>query len=255
MAAVYCIEDDKFLYSDSIDKHIAPASLTKLLTASVVALQYISEDTVVNVGSEQALVPEGSSICYVLPGHSLVLSDLIAGMLLVSGNDAAYAVAVTVTRAAAGDAEMSNEDAVKYFCGLMNGFAEKIGMTDSHFTTPDGWDDDEQYTTAADLAALAKYALSVEMIREIVGTYRKDVIYDSGETNSWKNTNKLLDPESMYYREDAVGIKTGTTEKAGNCLIAAVRASDKTYITVAAGCSSDSERYKLTNELLKNTVN
>lgn len=252
-ATVYCVEDDKMLYSDRIHEHIAPASLTKLLTASV-ALKYLSDYTIITVGSEQSLVPAGSSICYVLPGHKLELSDLLTGMLMVSGNDAAYAVAVSVARAVSGDASMNDVDAVEYFCGLMNGFAEDIGMTESHFSTPDGWDDNGQYTTAADLVVLARYALSVPVIREIVGTYTKKVVYYSGEVANWTNTNRLLDPESPYYCQSAVGMKTGTTEKAGNCLIAAIEADEKTYITVVTGCGSTEERYELTAQLIEDHI-
>ena len=241
----YCVEDNKLLYSKNADVRIAPASLTKMLTASV-ALYYIDPDEVFTVGSERKLVPEKSSLCLILPGHRLTLYDLIMGMLLASGNDAAYTVAVSTARAVYPEAVMEDAEAVECFCGLMNGFAEELGMSHSHFTTPDGSDDKDQYTSASDLLLLAKYALSVSEIREIASTYRKYVVFESGENITWTNSNKLLCPDSKFYSEYAVGMKTGTTSRAGNCLISAFERDGKTYISIAAGCLTDSDRYKLT---------
>ena len=246
-AAMYCHDDDTLLYADNIHVRTAPASLTKLLTASV-ALKYLSPDTVCTVGTEQSMIGEGSSICYVRPGQELLLSDLITGMLMASGNDAAYAVAVNTARAL-DDPNMSDEDAVSFFCGLMNDFASEIGMTESHFTTPDGWDSEDQYTTAADLIILAGYAMTVPEINSITAVYEKNVVYYSGESNTWHNSNKLLDPDGVYYRPDVTGLKTGTTENAGSCLIASFEQGGRTYITVVVGCSSDDDRYVLTLKL------
>ena len=87
-SAMYCIEDDIVLYADNIHTRTSPASLTKLLTAST-AFRYMEPGTVCTVGTEQSMVGEGSSICYVRPGHELTLHDLVTGMLMASGNDAA----------------------------------------------------------------------------------------------------------------------------------------------------------------------
>ena len=219
-AAFACADDGELLYYDNINEHIAPASLTKLLTASV-ALHYLSPDTVVTVGSEQNLVRSGSSLCLIRPGHKLKLYDLLTGMLMASGNDAAYTVAVTTARAVKPDTAMTDAQAVAYFSELMNSYASSIGMKDSHFTTPEGWDDASQYTTVSDLLILANHAFSIPEIKTITGTYQKKVYFVSGENITWTNTNALLNPNSAYYCADAVGIKTGTTASAGNCLIAA----------------------------------
>jgi len=245
--ALYCVEDKRFIAGEDIDVHVAPASLTKLLTASV-ALRYVKPDEVFTVGTERDLVNSGSSLCLIMKGHKLKLYDLITGMLMVSGNDAAYTIAVSAARAVSGDSAMSDTEALAYFCGLMNDFARELGMKNSHFTTPDGWDDPEQYTTAYDLALLAKYALSVPEIREIVSTRQKYVVFESGENITWINSNKLLNPRSEFYCENAVGMKTGTTESAGNCLIAAFSKNEKTYISVVTGCDTDYDRYSITKE-------
>ena len=243
--ALYCIDDNELIYSQNADQRIAPASLTKLLTASV-ALYYISPDQVFTVGSEQELVPAKSSMCLILPGHRLKLYDLITGMLMASGNDAAYTVAVSTARALNSEIPMTDSEAVDYFCGLMNDFAKNLGMKNSYFTTPDGSDNDGQYTTVNDLLLLSEYALSVPEIRDISSIHQKYVVFESGENITWTNSNKLLCPDSRFYSEYAVGMKTGTTNRAGNCLIAVFVKDGKTYISIVAGCFMDSDRYRLT---------
>ena len=252
-AVFYSVDDAEILYEYNIDEPVAPASLTKLLTAAV-ALKYISPDTVFTVGTEQQLVPNGSSVSFIQEGHCLKLYDLITGMLLVSGNDAAYTVAVSTARIVSDDSFMTDNEAVDYFCELMNCFAVEIGMTNSNFTTPDGSDNLGQYTTTRDLLKLAEYALTVKEIREIVCIEQKYVVFESGENITWTNSNKLLNSESGYYCADSIGVKTGTTTKAGSCLIAAFCSNDKTYISVVTGCSTDADRYKVTMDLFNKYI-
>ena len=250
-AALCCIDDGTLLYADRTDARIAPASLTKLLTAAA-ALKFLSPDTVCTVGSEQSLLHPHSSLCLIKPGHRLTLRDLLAGMLIASGNDAAYTVAAVTARAVSGS-QLSDAEILPVFAGLMNSLAAEIGMKNSRFVYPDGWDDPAQYTTAADLLRLGAYALSVPEIREITGTFRTHIVFRSGENVSWTNTNLLLDPQSAYYCADAVGLKTGTTAAAGHCLLAAFVRGGKTYLTAAAGCRSNADRYRLTAALLQKT--
>ncbi|MCR5601031.1 MAG: hypothetical protein K6G33_09875 [Ruminococcus sp.] len=248
-AALYCVDDKQLLYNDNIYGKAAPASITKLLTASV-ALKHLSGDKVLTVGSEQSLVQPYSSLCGFSLGDSMTLKDMITGMLMASGNDAAYTIAVSVAREMLPDAGMSDSEAVDFFCGLMNVFAKDLGMENSSFVTPDGWDDDDQYTSAADLLKLAEYVLTVPEITESTKTLTKKVNMTAGGIQSWTNSNCLLDPDSEYYCKEAIGLKTGTTLSAGSSLIAAFKINGKTYISVVLGCEEDYERYELTNELI-----
>ena len=248
-AAFGCINNGEPLYSENINEPVAPASLAKLLTASV-ALKYLSADTVITVGAEQSLVNPGSSLCLIQRGNRLKLYDLLTGMLMASGNDAAYTVAVSAARAATPDREMNDSQAVEYFVELMNEYASSIGMDSSNFVNPDGWDDSGQYTTVSDLMKLAAHAYSVTEIKEITKTSRKNVVFASGENASWTNTNQLLDRNSSYFCAEAVGMKTGTTVSAGNCFIAVFVRSGRTYISVVTGCESGNDRYELTWKLL-----
>lgn len=248
-SALYCVDDKSVLYSYNINDKIAPASLTKLLTASI-ALHYMDSNKVITVGSEQNLVKSGSSLCLVRPGHRMKLYDLLTGMLMNSGNDAAYAVAVSTARSVFPEKNLNDSQAVEHFSFLMNDYAESIGMKSSHFKTPEGWDDDAQYTTVRDLLLLSRHALSIPEIRSIIGTAQKRVVIESGEIFNWSNTNRLLDPNSTFYNKNAIGMKTGTTNNAGCCLIGAFEVKDKTYISIVVGCNSNNDRYSIVSELI-----
>lgn len=247
-AAVWSQDEQRLLYGDNIHARTAPASLTKLLTA-VTALRYVPKDQVFTVGSEQWLVQPYSSLAYLSIGSRLTLYDLITGMLMASGNDAAYTVAVSVARARMPGSNMTDEEAVSFFCRMMNEIASEIGMEESCFVNPDGWDDERQYTTVSDLIRLADYACSIPEIRDITGTLQKDITAVSGEYYNWTNSNLLLSPYSEYYCADATGMKTGTTPDAGYCLIASFIKNEKKYLTIALGCNSDPERYELSHRL------
>ena len=248
-AVLYSMGGKKLLYEDKINEKYAPASLTKLLTAAV-ALKYVNAEAVFHVGSEQALVHANSSLCGLMAGDELTLQDLVTGLLMSSGNDAAYTIAVSTARAHSRNPDMTDSEAVEYFCGMMNNFADFIGMKNSHFTTPDGWDDADQYITAADLIVLTEYTMSVPEISEVVGVHSREVEISSGRILGWENSNELLNPDSPYYTEGVFGVKTGTTDLAGNNLITVYKKNRRTYIVVVLGCDTDDERYMLTKELL-----
>ena len=251
-AVMYCIEDKQWLYRDGGTLKTAPASITKLLTASI-ALEYLSPDEIVTVGTEQEFVHSGSSLCYIGYGDQLTVKERLTGMLLNSGNDAAYTAAVCAARAMMPDERLSDGEAIRVFCDKMNAKAAAIGMRNSHFVNPDGWDEDLQYVTADDLVKLSVYALQYPIIREIVGTYAYDVQFVSGERIHWTNTNSLLNPDSSFYDKRCIGLKTGTTDNAGCCLAAAMQQNGKTYISIVTGCNTNDDRYDITLQLFNRT--
>lgn len=241
-AALYNISNDEILFEKEANKKIHPASLTKLLTA-ITALTYMDSDSIITVGSELEMLPARSSLCLIKIGHSLTLYDLLTGMLVSSGNDAAYTIAVSVARYVMNTDNISNKEALSYFTVLMNSIAKAIGCTDSNFTNPDGFDDEDQYTTIADLALISGYALNFKEIREIVSTVKKKVVFHSGENVTWSNSNKLLHSDSSYFFSEATGMKTGTTPLAGKSLIATAEINGQTYLAIVANCKSEDERY------------
>lgn len=247
---LYELETLAPVYEKAADVQMATASMSKIVTA-ITALRYASPDTVYTVGTELQLVQPGASICFIAKGHRLTLYHLLMGMLLPSGCDASYTIAVNVARDVAEDPTMSDQAAVEYFCGLMNEVAAELGAVNSHFANPDGWDHEEHYTTVRDMAIFAAHAMENETIREIVSTPEKWVMFASGENITWRNSNALLHAESGYYHPGAVGMKTGTTNAAGNCLLSVVEVDGIQYIAVVSGSPTRSGRYEDTLKLLE----
>lgn len=200
------------LYEKNADERIYPASTTKVLTC-IVALEKGNLDDVVTVGSEGDWTGSGYSLMGLKNGQQLSLRELIYGMMLVSGNDAAAAIAVHLGGSLEG------------FAALMNQKAQELGMTGSHFITPHGVDTDDHYVTARDMAILTMYAMQNEQFMEIVGSASYDFPSMKEMTEEGKqNTNKLLisnvpEGDPSYYYEYATGIKTGATPKAYRCLV------------------------------------
>lgn len=187
-----------------------PASTVKVMTALVV-LQHVDVKEVVVVSAAAAAT--GGSRMGLTAGESLTVLDLLYGLLLSSGNDVAVALAEHV----AGD-EAS-------FVAMMNDAAGALGLAGTHFTNPHGLDDAQQAASAADLAAITGAALGYPVFGQIVGTVQATV---AGRTLT--NTNELL---SSYPGAD--GIKTGTTDAAGECLIASASRDGHRLLAVVMG--------------------
>lgn len=240
--AYHCGEERMLVTSHDPTEKIWPASVTKLFSAHV-ALKYLDPETVVKVGTEVNLVAADSSIAYIKPGHKLTVAQLVEGMMLPSGNDAAYALAVAAARAESGDSKMSAKDALARFVELMNQEAQDQGMTGSHWANPDGYHDFDHYTSIADLVTIAKLALDNELILQCTGTPTDRVVYVSGEVANWNNTNQLIRPDSQYYCPDAVGLKTGNTSYAGFSLLSAYKMEGEYVIVGIFKCQRPEERF------------
>lgn len=234
--------DDVLFSSGDLEKRVYPASVTKLFS-SYVALQYLRPDTVVTVGQEVNLVGSGSSLAYIQKGERITVERLVEGMLIPSGNDAAYALAVAAARAESGDPDMGISDALKHFAQLMNLEAAKNGMTGSHFTNPDGYHDMDHYTCLRDLITIAKLSLKNEVIMRYTGIYSDRVGHSTGDTSVWTNTNALVNEESQYYCENALGLKTGHTAYAGFCLLSAFEVDGEQIIIGSFACVRPEDRF------------
>lgn len=210
---VYDIKEDTVVFTNNDGGTVVyPASITKLATA-LYALSVLSADTLINPGDEVYIPSGNASSAYIRPNHILSLDMLIEGMMLPSGNDAAYAVAAAVGRAACGNYELDYESAVSEFVKGLNSYLKDIGCKGTCFTTPDGLAGDEHYSTLRDILIITKEALGNDIIMKYADLFKDDVIYHSGHTNSWTNTNKQLDPQSEYYNENVHGLKTGSLDK------------------------------------------
>lgn len=182
-------------------RRMYPASITKMMTA-LLALENGRLEANVEVSPEAADQP-GSSM-HLSAGDVFTLQDLLYGLMLNSGNDAAWAIAEHI----GGDAET--------FFDMMNRRASEIGAINTRYRNPHGLTDPNHYTTAFDLALIARTCLRHPYFRHLVATKEKDVLDASEETKlQLANTNRLL---WVYLGAD--GVKTGTTESAGQCLVA-----------------------------------
>lgn len=238
-----CAEENLMAISpDGLDEKVYPASVTKLYTAYV-ALQYLDPDTVVTLGREVYMVGEGSSLAGVKPKQRISVAELVEALLLPSGNDAAYGIAVAAAEAKTGDSSMDPEKALDYFVEMMNDTAQTLGMTGSHFANPDGYHDPDHYTSCADLITIAKLALSNDLIRTSAGKYERIIKFSNGETAVWDNTNALINPESQYYHADAIGLKTGHTSAAGFCVLTAFELEGEYIIIGTFGCQRPEDRF------------
>lgn len=239
--------EEKLLFSKNINVEIAPASLVKLLTA-ITALKYADGETVFTVGKEISMIGPYSSICYLQEGWAASLNTLIKGMLVSSGNDAAYCIAVNVAKAE--KPELTDEEAVLYFVELMNKTATEMGMKNSKFINPDGYDEKGQYTTVEDLLLLAKEAKKNDYISSVCSEYRSEA-YLADETGVvWYNTNRFLNPSDEKYNPLIDGLKTGSTDSAGCCLISTFTYHKNEYYIVLCGAKDDETRYNDTMLLM-----
>ncbi len=242
-AFLYDVGRDSLIWSKgALDDRVYPASLTKLWTV-LVALNYLSPDAPVTVGDEVSLIAYDSSKAGIKKGMRTNVEGLICAMLLPSGNDAAYALAAACGRAIVGQDDLSGRRAVDVFVERMNEHAAREGLTGSHFTNPDGYHDNDHYTTPADMIEIAKMSLKSELMTRICSTSAVDLKIEGGETLSLKNTNLFVNESSKYYLPEVIGLKTGFTSRAGYCLVAAARIDDRPIIAAVFGSESVFSRF------------
>lgn len=237
-AYLWDIQSNTILYEKESDQRIAPASTAKMLTA-ITVMDFCDEDEQVSVGREVQMIAGDASRAWLNPGNELTVHQLLDALLLPSGNDAAYTLAVYTGRKINGDDNASIEEALASFVEAMNEKATEVGAADSNFTSPDGYDDSDQYTTAHDLACIAKELLESSLLRDIAGSYRIADTWRSGHEVTYTNTNELINPDSQYYYEHAVGLKTGKSVAAGSCLVSAAYIDDELYLCVIMGSTEE----------------
>lgn len=242
-AFVYDCGTDLLLYTHGDQsKRFAPASLTKLFTACT-ALQYLDPAAVVTVGEEVTWIHPHSSVAWLKEGHRLTVEMLMQGMLMQSGNDAAYVLAVAAGRAIAADENMDARSALDAFMARMNEDIRAWGLTGTHLVTPDGIDAEGHYTTVSDLMGISKLAMQSPIISRYAAMDKANVTFESGESCTWSSTNWLLNPESDYYCPAACGLKTGSTSNAGNCVVSLFYTNGRYLLIGVLGCPSYGTRF------------
>ena len=237
-AIVINADTNTVLYQKNGTDKIAPASTAKMITALTV-LDYCSPDDEMRVGAEIEMMQDDSSRAWLMQGDTLTVRQLLVALMLPSGNDAAYTLAVNAGKEIAGDMGLSNAQAIDVFMDKVNQKAKSLGAENSNFVVPDGYDADGQYTTAYDLAVIAKACLDNPYISEIVASDSSYERWPNGREVTYNNTNELLNPNSQYYLPEVIGLKTGTSSLGGACIVSAAVINGNTYICAVMGSTED----------------
>ncbi len=207
-------ESNEALYSKKEDEKLQIASLTKLMTAYVILKE--------NELSEIVTVPKiisqsGDSLMGIYENEKITTESLLYGLLINSGNDAAQALAIY------------DSGTLEDFTIKMNRYAEIIGLTNTHYSNPVGWDNKENYSTAKDIANLTRILLRNAEFKKIISNKNFTVYTEDGRAINLTNTNKLLDNISYF------GVKTGFTLGAGECFVSLIKQNNNEVLTVVIG--------------------
>jgi D-alanyl-D-alanine carboxypeptidase (penicillin-binding protein 5/6) len=208
------------LFAKDADRRMYPASTTKVMTL-LLGVEYGQLDQEITVGAEAGQVPKDSSLVPINFGEKIVFQDLLYGFMLRSGNDAANTIAVTVA------------GSIDKFVDMMNERAGQLGLENTHFSNAHGYHDANHYTSAGDIAKIARAGMNNPLFRDIVG--RAEYVMPPTNLNdarTLKTTDSLLDPSSPFFDSNAAGIKTGYTSQAGYCFVGASLKGGRGIISV-----------------------
>lgn len=236
------------LFDVDKDKRMYPASTTKIMTA-LLAIEAVergetsmSAEVTVTKEMLEKIDPDGTSM-ELKEGEIISLESLLYGLMIPSGNDAACAIATHI----------GND--IPSFVNMMNDCARQLGANNTHFANPHGLHDDDHYTTAADMAKIAREAMKHEKFRTIVDTAHKKLPPTNltEKERYYLNTNGLVSTMrySNYYYKYATGIKTGYTQNAGNCLVSSAKKDGIELIGVIFGGKTVTDSHRDSVEMLE----
>ena len=219
----------KVLYGKNENVKMFPASTTKILTAIITIENCNLSDKV--TASREAIIsiPPGYSNAEIHPNDTISVQDLLNVFLIHSANEAGYILAEHIS------------GSIENFANLMNEKAKEIGCTNTHFTNPSGIHNENHYSTAYDMSLIAQYCMKNETFRKIVSTPYITFSPSEGKQLKFYNTNDLIINTSKYYYKYAIGIKTGYTSQAKNCLISASSKDGLELIAVILGAAHSEE--------------
>ena len=247
-AGVFNVTTKEVLYSQNLFGKLYPASTTKILTAYII-LKYADLNSVVTVSASAADQAEDSSVCGLKAGDNITVRDLLYGLMLKSGNDAAEALAEHYS------------GSLEAFANVMNHEASLLGATSSHFINPSGLSHPEHYTTIYDMYLIFNEALKLPSFRNIINTVSHTCTYTniSGATiektfwNSNRYLNKTVTTPTGF---NVLGGKTGTTYDAGYCLVLhSQNAKGDDIISIVFKADGRHNLYLLMNQILSRFAN
>ena len=221
-AGALVASDGRILWSRNLDEQRSPASIVKVMTA-ILVIENLDEDETLTLSSMPVSYLESRAL--LRRGEIITREQLLQALLIVSGNDAAFAAAELV----AGD--------LPSFVDMMNERAQELGMTNTQFRNASGMDDDGQFSTARDIATMSRFAMSLPEFREVVGTIEVELTTNM-TSHSWTNTNILL---QSY--EGANGVKTGWTRAAGFSVVESAERGGLELYAVVLGTNATLARF------------
>ena len=242
-AGVFNTTTGEIPYAQNIYEKLYPASTTKIMTAYV-ALKYGNLSDVVTVSENALNIDPSSSTCGLAVGDKVTLQDLLYGMMMRSGNDAAVAIAEYISGDTASFADKMNEE------------AKKLGATTSHFVNPNGLPDENHYTSVYDLYLIFQAAIQNETFHNIITTMDYTANYtDAGgaaKTQEWNSTNAYFSGDQTAPDGfTVIGGKTGTTGEAGYCLVLlSQNLSGQPIISIVLKADCKNNLYLLMNQML-----
>ena len=239
------LSDKKVLYAKGAYNKVYPASITKIMTA-MLALKYGNMDDTVTISQENVTLESGSQVAGFMEGDQVTMDQLLHCLLVYSANDAASAIAEHVG------------GSTDKFVEMMNSFAAELGCTGTHFTNPHGLQDENHYTTPYDIYLMLKEALNYPEFTDITQMSSYTVTYKQSDgsdaSTTLTATDHYLTGEATTPKDVTIlGGKTGTTDKAGNCLaLLSQNAYGKPFISIVMGASSKDVLYQEMTSLLQN---
>ena len=241
--ALFDVTDSSVIYGKNIYDQMYPASITKVMTA-IIAIEEGNLSDAVTANDDVVIHEAGASMAGIKPGDTFTLEQLLYGLMIPSGNDAANAVASAVS---GGD--------IPAFCDKMNAEAQRLGATQTHFVTPNGLDDPDHYTTAYDLYLIFNECLKYDLFKDAIHQAHYTAVFTrNGQEvqQTYDSTNYyLLGNKTPPEGVSIIGGKTGTTDNAGLCLILYVEdGSGNGYISVLLGCPDKDTLYSSMSKLL-----
>jgi len=246
--ALFNVTDRSVVYSKNAFERLYPASTTKVMTA-IIALEEGNLSDQVTVTEDAVITEAGATLCGIKPGDVITMQDLLYGLMMPSGNDAANAIAVHMY------------GSIDAFADRMNVRARELGATGTHFMNPSGLTDENHYTTAYDLYLMFNEAMKLPLFREIIAEDSYTANYQNGAGEAVSKTWTVGNWYQKGERETPAGVsvlggKTGTTQAAGYCLIMASNDSqDKEYISVVLKSDSRPSLYDNMTNIISKIVN
>lgn len=247
-AGAFNIDTHQVLYSQNLFEKLYPASTTKILTAYII-LKNCDLNATVTVSHDAANQGHSSSVCGLKEGDVITVQDLLYGLLLESGNDAAIALAEYCS------------GSVEEFAKLMNSTAKSFGATNSNFVNPSGLPDENHYTTIYDMYLIFSNAISLESFVAIISSQTHDVAYTNAQgaavSKTFKNTcGYLTGAYTVPENVTVTGGKTGTTGEAGYCLVLlSQNAKNERIISIVYKADGKKDLYSFMNEILSGFAN